>query len=172
MSKSIDITGRWAGVYHQHGHEHPISSFFNQFDTHLQGKMTDGEPRFERSVFEAAMAAGLPPGADEQIEAKLRAEHPDAPREPILATSIFPPYSTVEGDVRGRTVSFVKRYLGELFSGWRIGDCLIGTTKAGHEVRFRGTLSDDGNSIEGRWWVDESDGPRLEGGFRLQRQEE
>jgi hypothetical protein len=77
--------------------------------------------------------------------------------------------------VRGRTVHFVKRYLGELFSGWRVGDRLIGTTRAGHAVQYRGTLSDDDDAIEGGWWIDPDPGSgdlRAEGGFRLQRQAE
>lgn len=175
MPNTIDITGRWVGAYHQHSAEHPISTQFNQFETHLQGKMTDGETRFERSVFEAALAAGLPPGSDEQIEAKLRAEYPDAPREPIQATSIFPPHSKIEGEVRGRSVRFVKRYLGEIFSGWRIGDTLIGSTVAGQMVTYGGIVSADGNVIEGRWWIDgdrKSGTSRCEGGFRLQRQDD
>jgi hypothetical protein len=89
MAQLIDITGQWVGAYFQHGHEHSISTVFNQFGTHLQGKMTDGETQFERPIFEAALALGLPPGADEQIEAKLRAEFPEIPHEPIFATSIF-----------------------------------------------------------------------------------
>ena len=113
MPKRIDITGRWTGAYLQHGREHPITADFAQIDAHLQGKMTDDVTEFEASVFDAAMEAGLPPGADEQIVANLRKQYPDLPRAPIRATATLPAESILEGEVQGRSVRFRKTYLGE-----------------------------------------------------------
>lgn len=175
MSARIDITGRWTGAYLQHGREHPITADFAQIDSHLQGKMTDGVTEFETSVFDAAMEAGLPPGADEQIVASLRKQYPDLPRAPIRATATLPAASILEGVVQGRTVRFRKTYLGEHFTGWRIGDRLIGSTVNVHVVQFRGRLSDDANSLEGQWYVDadrKTGARRLEGGFTLRRLED
>ena len=175
MTQPLDITGRWAGAYSQHGREHPIVAIFAQFDAHLQGKMTDGETDFEQSVFEAALDAGLPPGADEQIEVELRKQYPDAPRGPIRAATHVPEFSTLEGSVEGRCVRFVKRYLGDHFSAWKIGDRLVGTTQEEQVVHYSGTLSDDGDSLEGRWWVEGRGrkGPgRTEGSFLLHRRED
>jgi hypothetical protein len=175
MTKPVDITGRWIGAYCQHGHEHPISAIFAQFDTHLQGKMTDADTDFEKSVFEAALDAGLPPGADEQIVKELREQYPDAPRGPIRAASHVPEFSILEGVVQGRAVRFVKRYLGDHFFGWKIGDDYFGTTSEDHAVHYSGTIDSDGNSLEGRWWVGETRGrqkERHEGTFLLQRQDD
>ena len=175
MPAPIDITGRWVGAYSQHGREHPITTIFAQVDEHLQGKMTDGDTQFERSLFEAALEAGLPPGADEQIEVELRKQYPDAPRGPIRAATRLPELSVLEGSVTGRTVRFVKRYLGEHFSGWKIGDRLIGTTEEAHRVNYTGTLSDDGDTLEGQWWIEagpKKPAPRSGGSFRLSRQDD
>ncbi len=175
MLARIDITGRWAGAYLQHGREHPIAAQFAQIDSHLQGKMTDIETEFEASVFDAAMEAGLPPGADEQIVSNLRKQYPDLPRGPIRATATLPADSILEGEVRNRIVRFRKTYLGEHFTGWRVGDRLIGSTVSMHVVNFRGRLSDDFDTLEGQWSVDgtnETGMCRLEGSFILRRQED
>jgi hypothetical protein len=175
MPPRIDITGRWVGAYFQHGREHPLTADFAQIDSHLQGKMTDGVTEFESSVFDAAMEAGLPPGADEQIVANLRKQRPDLPPGPIRATATLPSASILEGEVQGQTVRFRKTYLGEHFTGWRVGNCLIGSTVNVHVVQFRGRLSDDANSLEGQWFVDgdqKTGMRRLEGGFILRRLED
>src|SRR5262245_8915426 len=175
MPERIDITGRWVGAYFQHGREHPLIAEFAHIDSNLQGKMTDVVTEFETSVFEAAMEAGLPPGADEQIEANIRKQHPELPRAPIRAAATLPAASILEGEVNGRVVRFRKTYLGEHFTGWKVGDRLIGSTIAGHIVQFRGRIGDDHNSLEGQWWVDgdrKAGTRRLEGGFLLTRLED
>ncbi len=175
MPERIDITGRWVGAYVQNGREHSLTADFAQIDSHLQGKMTDSVTEFETSLFEAALEAGLPPGADEQIVVKLRQEYPDLPPGPIRASASLPAASILEGEVQGRAVRFRKTYLGDHFSGWRVGDRLIGSTIAGQTVHFRGFLSEDQNTLEGQWWVsaDPKAGTRrLEGGFLLTRLED
>jgi hypothetical protein len=171
----INITGRWIGSYRQHERDNPITAIFAQVDGNLQGKMTDGITKVDQSVFDAAFEAGLPPGADEQIVVLLRKEFPDAPRTPIRAQSNIPEFSTLEGEIRGRDVRFLKEYIGDHFNGWLVGDKLIGTTIADHSVQYAGTLSEDGKSIEGRWTVSTSrkrDSATVSGSFILRREDD
>lgn len=175
MPHSTDITGRWQGMYSQHGREHPITADFAQVDEHLQGRMLDGVTSFETSIFEAALEAGLPPGADEQMELRLRQQHPDLPRGPIRACATVPETSILEGEVTRRVIRFTKTYLGEYFSGWKVGERVIGSSVPSHVVHYRGKLSDDDLTIEGQWWV-EADARRgtqkLNGRFVLNRLED
>src|SRR3990172_7287879 len=64
----IDLTGQWEGHYQQHDVKYPIRATLEQHGDRLTGTMQDGVTEFTRSVFDAALLAGLPPGADEQIE--------------------------------------------------------------------------------------------------------
>jgi hypothetical protein len=117
--------------------------------------------------------AGLPPGADELIDAKLRSLLPDAGREPIRWVSHVPADSVLEGRCDGEVVSFTKTYMGSSFSGYRVGDKMVGAEAEGHEVFYQGQLSPDGSVIEGRWWID-SDSDRgtrrAQGLFVLRRE--
>jgi hypothetical protein len=174
MPSAIDLTGRWLGHYAQHGREHPIWADLVQEGTRLSGSMRDGQPDRESSVFEAALDAGLPPGADEQIEAKLRQALPDAPRGPIRYVSHLPPESVLTGRCSGDVVSFLKTYQGTSFGGYKVGDRLVGVEVAGHGVHYEGRLSPDGQVIDGRWWIDANPAlgtPRTDGYFSLRRQE-
>jgi hypothetical protein len=137
--------------------------------------MRDGHPDRECSAFEAACEAGLPPGADEQIEAQLRAMVPDAPAGPIRYVSHLPRASVLEGRRRGPTVRFLKTYQGTSFGGYKVGDKLVGVQKDGHAVHYEGQLSPDGLVLEGRWSIDPDPTfgtPRAEGLFTLRRLEE
>jgi hypothetical protein len=134
--------------------------------------MYDGQPDRNYSVQQATAEAGLPPGADEQIEAKLRELVPDAPAGPIRYVSHLPRNSVVRGRRTGPTVSFLKTYQGTSFGGYQVGDQLVGFQKSDHEVHYEGQLSPDGLVIEGRWWIDANpvaEIPRTEGLFRLRR---
>src|SRR3954469_13969641 len=99
-----------------------------------------------------AFEAGLPPGADEQIVARLRAAFPDAPASPIRYLTHLPPGSALEGRVNGTTVSFLKPYQGTHYEGFAVGDRLVGHRTDDHSVHYEGRLSGDGSEIEGRWW--------------------
>jgi hypothetical protein len=90
MSSSIPLTGRWVGHYVQGGQKYPITADLVQVGQRLSGSMQDGHPDRECSTFEAACEAGLPPGADEQIEMGLREMVPDAPAGPIRYVSHLP----------------------------------------------------------------------------------
>ena len=169
-----DLTGLWVGHYSQRGGEYPITAEFVQVADRLSGSMHDGHPDREQSVFELASNAGLPPGADEQIEARLRELVPDAGAAPIRYVSHLPAGSVLDGLTTGQTVSFLKTYQGAAFGGYRVGDKLIGVEQASQSVHYDGRLSRDGLLIEGRWWIDPDPAraiPRTEGSFTLHRQQ-
>jgi hypothetical protein len=166
------MTGRWAGDYWQNGRPHPIRAELVQRGEHLTGTMQDVEPDRDQSVFDVAAEAGLQPGADEQIEAGLRAMFPDETDGPIRFVSHLPPASALEGTVKGSRVDLLKTYKGVHFGGYKIGNRLVGRTVESHSVHYNGRLSEDGLEFEGRWWIDPSPelGPlRVEGSFLLKR---
>jgi hypothetical protein len=172
-SKSVSLTGRWSGHDVQRDQERVVWAEFLHQGERLTGSMHDAQSHFELSVFEMAAEKGLPPGADEQIVSALRQQFPDEPNAPIRALSILPADSLIEGKVRGRTVEFLKVYQGEAFSGYRVGNKQVGVTQSRHSVSYRGDISPDGNTIEGRWWItrDPAQGTRpSEGSFLLRRE--
>jgi hypothetical protein len=169
MPLPLDLTGRWIGHYLQGGHEYPILADLAQAGERLSGSMRDGQPDREHGVFEAAAEAGLPPGADEQIEARLRELVPEAGSARIRFVARLPPESVLEGRCRDRTVSFVKTYQGKSFGGFKVGDRLVGTEKAGHAVHYEGEVTPDGDAIDGRWWIDSDPQLHTEGLFTLRR---
>jgi hypothetical protein len=169
---STNLTGRWTGYYVQRGEEYPITADFLEAGGRLSGFMYDGRPDRDYSVLQAAAEAGLPPGADEEIEAKLRDMVPNAPAGPIRYVSHLPPNSTLQGRRTGQTVYFLKTYQGTSFGGYRVGSHLVGTQKAGHDVHYEGQLGADVLVIEGRWWIDAdpvNETPGAEGLFHLRR---
>jgi hypothetical protein len=169
---STNLTGRWIGYYVQRGEQYPISADFLEAGEHLSGFMHDGQPDRDCSVFEAAAEAGLPPGMDEQIEAKLREMVPGAPVSPIRYVTHLPTNSILRGRRSGQTVSLLKSYQGTSFGGYQVGNQLVGIRKADHEVHYEGQLSPDGMVIEGRWWIDADpvhEIPITEGQFQLRR---
>jgi hypothetical protein len=173
MSSLVSLTGRWIGHYEQRGKEYPVSADLVQDGVNLAGSMRDGQPDRDCSLFEAAVEAGLPPGADERIDANLRALIPDAPATAIRSLSHVPPLSQLAGRCEGRLVAFVKSYIGSSFSGFKVGDKVVGMESAGHAVQYQGKLSSDDLQIEGRWWIDadpERGTPRTDGFFVLRRE--
>src|SRR5262245_22942955 len=116
--------------------------------------MRDERPDTDYSVFDVAVQVGLPPGADELIQIKLCDALPNAQAGPIRYVSNLPSESVVEGQCNGQTVSFLKTYQGTSFSGYKVGDQLIGHRKESHAVHYEGHLSPDAQTIEGRWWID------------------
>ena len=173
MSSAI-LTGRWIGHYLDHGKEFPITADVLEDRERLSGFMYDGQQDRDCSVAEAIAEAGMPPGSDEQIEAKLREMVPGAPPGPIRWVSHLPSNSILRGQRTGATVSFVKSYQGTSYSGYQVGDRLIGMRKADHQVHYRGQLSPDGLVLEGRWWInaDPVHGqPTIKGLFQLRRAE-
>jgi hypothetical protein len=173
LNLNKDLTGRWMGYYLQYGQEHPITADLIHSGSRLSGTMCDGHPNGEYTLFEVAQQAGLPPGADEQIEVRVREALADAPADPIRYISRLPSGSVLEGRCKGPIVYFLKTYQGSSFSGYKAGDQLLGIEKEGHGVHYEGSLSPDGLELEGRWWIDadpEYGMRRTEGLFLLRRQ--
>jgi hypothetical protein len=167
------LTGHWAGYYIQRDRRRELTAHLTQAGDRLHGAMQDLQTQFEQSVFEMAVDGGLPPGADEKIVARLRRHFPELPADPVRAATALPPRSSLEGHVRGRTVYFLKTYQGEAFSGYRVGRHTVGVSLAGHVVHYKGVVSGDGRTIEGKWWMDAQPQlgvPRAEGFFVLTRE--
>jgi hypothetical protein len=172
MARENDLSGYWEGEYYQQNSPHPISLELNQEGERLTGTMTDGETDKESSVFEATAAAGLPPGADEQIVARLAEMFPDTPPDSIRYITHLPSGSSVEGWFRDSTVYFLKTYEGVHFGGYKVGERVVGQVAENHSVHYKGNLSADGREIEGRWWIESEAGQgsaRNEGSFLLRR---
>jgi hypothetical protein len=174
MPPISDLTGRWIGHYLQRGQQHPITADLVQTADSLSGSMCDGQPDAECSLFDFAAAAGLPPGADEQIEAGLRKSVPEARAARIQYVWRLPADSVLQGRRAGKAVSFVKTYKGASFSGFKLGEKLLGAEQPAHPVHYEGELSHDGTVLEGRWWIEgDTTAPgkhRTEGEFMLRRQ--
>ena len=167
----LPLTGEWEGYYTQSGEKHPIRATVVQDGDRISGTMLDAETDFDRSLFDAARAAGLPPGSDETIDASLRRSFPAVGRGPIRAKSRLPADSQLEGSVDGDQVTFTKTYQGEHFVGYQVGDEEIGSSSEGHSVEYWGRISEDGSRMEGRWTVYATESPKgfLDGAFLLQR---
>jgi hypothetical protein len=172
---SLILTGRWSGHYLQQGTERPISADLLEEEGRLSGFMYDGQPDREYAIPEAVAEDMLPPSAEEQIEAQIRELVPDAPAGPIRFVSHLPPNSILQGKRDGFAVYFLKSYQGTSFGGYKVGDHLLGFQKADHCVHYEGQLSQDGLTLEGRWWIDpdpERGTPGTDGLFSLRRTEE
>ena len=170
---AYDLTGSWEGHYVQHDRPSPIRAELIQQGDRLTGTMRDIQPETDLSVEQVAAEAGLPPGADEQIVARLRSLFPEAPAARVRYVAQQPPESSLEGSVHGSAVEFVKTYRGAHFSGYAVGDTLVGHQIEGHAVHYEGGISPDGCEIEGKWWIGppRGYGPRHgEGAFRLRRE--
>jgi hypothetical protein len=172
MKDPTNLTGHWKGSYYQHDRPHPILLDLVQESDRLTGAMRDGETDRETSVFNMSVEAGLAPGADEQIVAQLHQAFPDAPESSIRYITHLPSESAVEGWVQGSQVYFLKTYQGSHFTGFRVGERMIGHQREGHAVHYGGRLSPDGTEIEGKWWIEANAGrgvARTEGSFVLRR---
>src|SRR5262249_54066157 len=126
MSSDRNLTGRWTGTYFQHDRPYPITAELVHVNQELSGSMCDDEPDTVTSVFEFAAQAGLPPGGDEQLVARLREMFPEAPEAPIRYVMHLPPESTLKGWVRGSSVYFLKNYRGDHVGGFEVGDKIVG----------------------------------------------
>lgn len=174
MSASQDLSGRWTGYYLQHGQQHSITADLVQEETRLGGVMYDGEPDAEYSLFELAQHIGLAPGADEKIAEQVRAAYPDAPKGSIRYVTRLPTDSVLTGRRKEQHIYFLKSYQGTTFSGYKVGDQLLGTELPGHSVHYEGRLSYEGVEIDGQWWIDanpEIGSLRCQGLFFLRRQQ-
>lgn len=165
------LSGAWKGFYTQYDVESPITVQFTQHGTSISGEMRDGRTENEQSIFSAAAQAGLAPGVDEQIEAQIRAQYPEAADLPIRVVSTLPEKSVLEGKFDGKFIRFTKTYSGDHFIGYEFGDRRIGDVIPGHSVEYSGTVSEDQNMIKGNWTIYTEEAPKgfIQGGFKLQR---
>lgn len=166
-----DLSGHWEGYYKQSGASRKISATISQTENRITGTMRDLETEFDQSLFDAALEAGLPPGADEQIDEHLRRTYHAQRNAPIRSKSRLPSDSTLEGTVQGHFVTFRKTYQGQHFSGYQIGDQEVGWTTESHAVHYSGRIEGQGNRIEGVWTISDPDSPHkaLQGPFLLER---
>jgi hypothetical protein len=126
MSPPLSLTGCWVGHFLQHGQSRAIIATLHQADDRLSGTMQDVRTDGEYSLLQLAAEVGLPPGADEKIEAKLRGLAPDTPPRTVRCVWRLPSDSILEGRLSGRKVSFLKSYQGKSLSGFRIGNEVLG----------------------------------------------
>ncbi len=171
-----NLTGHWRGFYTHHDQRRPIEVEFSQDGPRLTGRMEDACTEFRASLAQLVIKEGLPPGADERIVESIRSSFPDVPEGPIVAEFKLSKQSSVEGQVEGPSIRFLKTYDGPHFTGYRIGEIRLGVLGQDQEVEYLGRLSQDGQEIEGRWHLSDRPHPlwqtRSEGGFYLRRTEQ
>lgn len=154
---TLDLSGDWAGHYEQGGGRHGISMRIVQRGECFVGAMRDVDTLMaSREVLHALAADGAP-----QPEVIGEAE--------VLST--LPEHSTVEGEVAGRVVTFVKSYRGKSSTSvWVPGKAKMQFEAPGQQVQYRGTLTADGQQLAGHWTIAASSGgPELRDRFLLKR---
>jgi hypothetical protein len=161
MSEHV-LDGTWAGYYEQltslrtgepdavDDHLFPITAHFKVSGGRLQGEMEDGVPEtviLYREVVRLA-ADTLSAVVKRQAEWVLD-RHPD-----IKLRNILPAKSDLAGAIVGETVTFTKRYRGMHRIAWIIDGVETGQRfVSNHRVHYEGTISPDGQTIEGRWRI-------------------
>jgi hypothetical protein len=166
-----DLSGDWEGYYKQSGASRRIAATLLQTEDRITGTMRDLETEFDRSLFDAALEAGLPPGADERLDQQLRQMCPGGGKGPIRSKSRLPSDSELEGTVQGDFVTFVKTYKGQHFLGFQVGSEEIGWTIGNHAVEYKGRIEEQGKRIAGVWTIYQSRASRgvSQGPFVLER---
>jgi hypothetical protein len=165
----MNIGGKWRGYYEQQGSRHAIEAEFSQHGQRFTGRMTD----------EDTLIMGPPEqvSEDELREAlKLDDESP-APME--LVTSL-PSDSTIEGQIDGETVRFVKKYIGSQTSSLWTDNVHVEIDLPNVEIQYEGRFEAQGDIIRGTWCIggivldDEDDPADFEdrGLFALQREQD
>ena len=111
--------------------------------------MNDHCVRLECSVRDMALDSGLPPGADEQIVARVRAMCPGLDGVPVLAVVELTPFSILDGEAVGLVVRFDKVYQGEHFAGYRVGERRVGIRGSAQVMTYWGRY-DEGHRRDPR----------------------
>ena len=170
-SASLKVTGVWEGHYTQHNDKCSIRASLTQDGDRVSGTMMDVQTETDRSLFDAAIEAGLPPGSDEKLDEQIRQIAPEAGNEAIRAKMILPEQSQLDGIIEGRYVRFTKVYQGEHFTGFQVGDKIVGDVIENHSVQYSGRLSGDGLKIEGQWTIYQPEAPKgyIDGMFVLRK---
>ena len=149
---SSHVTGCWIGHYEQHGRSHPITAHLLEFGQYISGTMRDDNPECEYTLFEIAVE--LSSEAKEQIEESFRELVPHATAGSIHYLTRLPIDSSIQGRRDGQVISFVKKYAGECFGGYKAGGEIIGTQIGNHAVYYEGRLTYDNRELKGRWFVE------------------
>lgn len=136
---TFDLTGDWEGHYLQRGGKHGIAMRVVQRGQSFAGGMRDVDTLL----------------ASHETMRLLDPAHPERERVTTLEVLMsLPEHSTVEGEVEGRVVIFVKSYRGTSTADVRLAD---GTSRQirtpGHQVRYAGTLDASGNVLSGHWSI-------------------
>jgi hypothetical protein len=136
--QAIDLTGTWSGHYCQNSGRHGIRMQVIQRGQSFVGRMQDA----------STVLAGR-----EQI--------PVDGGQPTMAEvmSTLPADSTVEGEVEGRVVTFLKSYRGKATTDLWVPDRGSMTFEfPGHQVHYLGTLDATGTVLSGSWHILGPDG--------------
>lgn len=152
---TFDLSGEWQGHYEQNRRQHGISMRVVQRGQSFVGAMRDADTLL------ASSEPLQPPTGGGAVQPIAHAE----------VLSSLPEHSTVEGEVEGRLVSFVKSYRGtSSTSFWVPGRAKLKIEAPGHQVHYRGTLDASGAEFAGYWTIPAGRGSRtLRGRFLLRR---
>jgi hypothetical protein len=153
---TFDLTGDWTGHYEQNRGRHGISMRIVQRGQSFVGAMRDADTMLSsRERLHAVGDDGKRPDEINEVE--------------VLST--LPEHSTIEGEVEGRVVTFVKSYRGtSTTSVWGAGGAKADFEAPGHQVNYRGTLDARGDEFAGHWTIEGADdGPKLRDRFLLRR---
>ncbi|RYG45618.1 hypothetical protein EON79_12210 [bacterium] len=131
-------------------HDFPIEAHFAVSGDHLTGTMTDLQPVKEfpyEILFERTKATLRP--RDRAIGKIVIERYPGT-----IVRSELPPESDLDGRVRGREATWMKTYRGDQVTTSLIPGRPPHETRAGGVgILYRGTLSEDGQTLKGTWEV-------------------
>lgn len=134
----FDLSGTWHGHYWQAGGSHAISMQIVQRGQSFVGRMTDVDTLLVSREQLRTQSAGRPGEVFAEAE--------------VMST--VPERSTVEGEVEGRIVRFLKHYQGKTSTSVWVADHASRTFEfPGHQVEYTGTLSAEGDELAGHWQI-------------------
>jgi hypothetical protein len=172
MPPALDLTGTWSGHYVQKDRSVGIRAEILQRGASLSGRMWDEITEQVLTLAEFVALAGWPPHSDEKLLDRLRAQVDAPPGTPVHYLTQLPPETVLSGSLSGPRLRLRKRYCGPHFTGFRIGDTLIGERISAHQVEYDGEVDAIGRVISGRWIIETVEGHRVEraeGEFLLRR---
>lgn len=139
---SFDLTGTWQGYYLQGGGRHGITMRVVQRGQSFVGHMHDS----------STILAG---------STRMQTDGDTSTEVELLST--LPADSTVEGEVEGHRVVFVKNYRGKATTSVFVPD--RGPMQfefPGHQVKYVGTLDGAGRILHGHWSIPGPVGSKLQ----------
>jgi hypothetical protein len=175
-----NLSGSWQGHYRQFGRKFPIGAELRQDGTRLTGNMWDEVTRVSHSLAdELETLEGSRLGRD-TIGMVLAAPFAGAGASDVRSDTELPRDSSLEGEVQGRVVSFVKTYLGPQHKTVQHGALQVAEVTRS-SILYAGEVDAGGRIIAGTWtvrpasWVQRAIlrlfGLRQRGEFVLQRLE-